>query len=82
MVPPRADRATRRTASGVRKAAPFRRRSQVGDYAFGMLPALRDRRGRPAAPMRLLALLVAVGMLALAAPALVVLANSILDIFR
>jgi hypothetical protein len=36
-----------------------------------MLPALRDARGRPAAPLRLLAVLVVVGMLVLAAPVLV-----------
>jgi hypothetical protein len=36
-----------------------------------MLPALRDARGKPAAPLRLLAVLVAVGMLVLAAPVLV-----------
>lgn len=35
-----------------------------------MLPALRDRRGKPAAGVRLLAGLVALGMLMLAAPAL------------
>lgn len=36
-----------------------------------MLPALRDHRGKPAAPLRLLAALVVVGLLMLAAPALV-----------
>ena len=36
-----------------------------------MLPALRDHRGKPSAPLRLLAALVVVGMLALAAPVLV-----------
>jgi len=36
-----------------------------------MLPALRDRRGKPAAPMRLLAVLVVLGMLLIAAPVLV-----------
>ncbi len=36
-----------------------------------MLPALRDARGKPAGPLRLLAALVALGMLALAAPVLV-----------
>lgn len=36
-----------------------------------MLPTLRDPRGRPAAPLRLLAVLVVVGMLVLAAPVLV-----------
>lgn len=36
-----------------------------------MLPALRDRRGKPAAPLRLLAALVVVGMLVLTAPVLV-----------
>lgn len=40
-------------------------------YARVVLPALRDSRGKPAAPLRLLALLVALGMLALAAPAVV-----------
>ena len=36
-----------------------------------MLPALRDHRGKPAAPLRLLAALVVLGMLALAAPVIV-----------
>ena len=36
-----------------------------------MLPALRDHRGKPAAPLRLLAALVVVGLLALAAPVIV-----------
>ncbi len=36
-----------------------------------MLPALRDSRGKPAAPLRLLAVLVVLGMLAIAAPAIV-----------
>ncbi len=36
-----------------------------------MLPALRDSRGKPAAPLRLLAVLVALGLLVLAAPVLV-----------
>jgi hypothetical protein len=36
-----------------------------------VLPALRDHRGKPSAPLRLLAALVVVGMLALAAPVLV-----------
>ena len=36
-----------------------------------MLPALRDSRGKPAAPLRIVALLVALGLLALAAPAIV-----------
>ena len=36
-----------------------------------MLPALRDQRGKPAAPLRVLALLVLVGLLLLAAPVLV-----------
>ena len=36
-----------------------------------MLPALRDSRGKPAAPLRLLAALVVIGMVAIAAPALV-----------
>lgn len=36
-----------------------------------VLPALRDHRGKPAAPLRLLAALVVVGMLMLAAPALI-----------
>ncbi len=54
----------------------------VTTYDSGMLPALRDTRGRPAAPMRLLAALVALGMLALAAPALVVFARWMIDILR
>lgn len=36
-----------------------------------MLPALRDARGKPAGPLRLLAVLIVLGMLALAAPVLV-----------
>jgi hypothetical protein len=36
-----------------------------------VLPALRDRRGKPNAPLRLLAVLVAFGMVILAAPVLV-----------
>ena len=36
-----------------------------------MLPALRDSRGKPALGLRVLAGLVALGMLALAAPAVV-----------
>ena len=36
-----------------------------------MLPALRDHRGKPAGPLRLLAALVLVGMLMIAAPVLV-----------
>jgi hypothetical protein len=36
-----------------------------------MLPALRDSRGKPAGPLRLLAALVVVGLLMLAAPVLV-----------
>jgi hypothetical protein len=36
-----------------------------------VLPALRDHRGKPAAPLRLLAVLVVVGMVVIAAPVLV-----------
>jgi len=36
-----------------------------------VLPALRDHRGKPAGPVRLLAALVLLGMLALAAPVIV-----------
>lgn len=46
-----------------------------------MLPALRDSRGKPAAPVRLVALLVAVGMLALAAPAVVPVVRWLLSAF-
>ncbi len=35
-----------------------------------MLPALRDHRGKPAAPLRLLAAMVMLGMVLLAAPVL------------
>ena len=35
-----------------------------------MLPALRDHRGKPAGPLRLLAAMVMLGMLLLAAPVL------------
>lgn len=46
-----------------------------------MLPALRDHRGKPAAPLRLLAALIAVGMLLLAAPALVPVVSWALGLF-
>ncbi len=36
-----------------------------------MLPALRDQRGKPAAPVRLVAALVLLGMLALSTPVVV-----------
>jgi len=36
-----------------------------------MLPALRDKRGKPAAPLRVLAVLVLLGLLLIAAPVLV-----------
>jgi len=36
-----------------------------------VLPALRDQRGKPAGPLRLLAVLVLVGMLMIAAPVLI-----------
>lgn len=36
-----------------------------------MLPALRDQRGKPSASLRLVAALVALGLLTLAAPVLV-----------
>jgi hypothetical protein len=36
-----------------------------------VLPALRDQRGKPSAPLRLVAALVVVGLLALAAPVLI-----------
>jgi hypothetical protein len=47
-----------------------------------MLPALRDPRGKPAAPMRLLAVLVALGMLVLAAPVLVPMIRWVADLLR
>ena len=37
----------------------------------GVLPALRDNRGKPSAPLRVLAALVVLGLLTLAAPVLV-----------
>jgi len=40
-------------------------------YARVVLPALRDQRGKPAAPVRLLAALVLLGMLALSTPVVV-----------
>jgi hypothetical protein len=46
-----------------------------------VLPALRDHRGKPAAPLRLLAALIAVGMLLLAAPALVPVVRWALGLF-
>jgi hypothetical protein len=36
-----------------------------------VLPALRDNRGKPSAPLRLVAALVVIGLLALAAPVVV-----------
>ena len=47
-----------------------------------MLPALRDRRGKPAAPLRLLAVLVVLGMLLIAAPVLVPVLTWAADVFR
>lgn len=47
-----------------------------------MLPALRDQRGKPAAPLRLLAVLVVVGMLVLTAPVLVPIVRWTTDILR
>jgi hypothetical protein len=47
-----------------------------------MLPALRDRRGKPAAPLRLLAALVVLGLLVLAAPVLIPLIRWTNDFFR
>ena len=47
-----------------------------------MLPALRDQRGKPAAPLRLLALLVVVGMLMLTAPVLVPMVRWTADFLR
>lgn len=44
-----------------------------------MLPALRDQRGRPAGPLRILAALVALGLLALAAPAVIPLVRWLLS---
>ncbi|MEO7980174.1 MAG: hypothetical protein ABI807_04725 [Sporichthyaceae bacterium] len=46
-----------------------------------MLPALRDSRGKPAAPLRLLAALVVLGLLMLAAPVLVPLVRWASDTF-
>ena len=46
-----------------------------------MLPALRDPRGKPAAPMRVLAVLVLLGMLLIAAPVLVPLLRWATDLF-
>lgn len=46
-----------------------------------MLPALRDHRGKPAAPLRLLAALIAVGMLLLAAPALLPVVRWVIGLF-
>ena len=47
-----------------------------------MLPALRDQRGKPAAPLRLLAVLVVLGMLMLAAPVLVPMVRWTADFLR
>ena len=46
-----------------------------------MLPALRDARGKPAAPLRLLAVLVVLGMLVIAAPVLVPVLRWASDLF-
>lgn len=46
-----------------------------------MLPALRDHTGKPAAPLRLLAALVALGLLMLAAPALIPVVRWAIDLF-
>jgi hypothetical protein len=45
-----------------------------------MLPALRDKRGKPAAPLRVLAVLVLLGMLLIAAPVLVPLLSWAADV--
>lgn len=44
-----------------------------------MLPALRDHRGKPAAPMRVLAVLVVLGMLGVAAPVVIPLVRWVLS---
>ena len=46
-----------------------------------VLPALRDSRGKPAAPLRLLAVLVVLGMVAVAAPAVVPLMRWVSETF-
>ncbi len=46
-----------------------------------MLPALRDHRGKPAAPIRVLAALVVLGMLALAAPAVIPVVHWVVSAF-
>jgi len=46
-----------------------------------VLPALRDHTGKPAAPLRLLAALVALGLLMLAAPALIPVVRWAIDLF-
>jgi hypothetical protein len=46
-----------------------------------VLPPLRDHRGKPAAPLRLLAVLVVLGMLLLAAPVLVPVVRWATDLF-
>ena len=48
-----------------------RPRAAGSSYSRGVLPALRDARGKPAGPLRALAVLVVLGMLVLAAPVLV-----------
>ena len=45
-----------------------------------MLPALRDKRGKPAAPLRVLAVLVVLGLLLIAAPVLVPLLSWAADV--
>ena len=45
-----------------------------------MLPALRDKRGKPAAPLRVLAVLVVLGLLLIAAPVLVPLVSWAADV--
>ena len=44
-----------------------------------MLPALRDDRGKPAAPLRVLAVLIVLGMLGIAVPALLPLLRWVLS---
>jgi hypothetical protein len=43
----------------------------VTSYSRQMLPALRDARGKPAAPLRLLAVLVVLGLIVPVAPLIV-----------
>ena len=45
--------------------------TDLTSYSHQMLPALRDARGKPAAPLRLLAVLVVLGLIVPVAPLII-----------